>query len=417
MNRLFYSLAMRAAAPLGYGYLALSPRRRELLQRFRPAMPAGLGPAPLWIHACSIGEWSAAKPLIEAVQARWPGMPVLATVSTQSAMAMAITSPIPAAWFPFDHPRGVAGFFERADPRALILVETELWPGVLHEAARRGVPAAVVNGRISDKHLPRFAKMGSMGREMFASLRLAAVQGEAYAERFRSLGTPAANVHVTGSIKFDAAPCAPDAVKGAAIRAAAGWPADAPILVFGSTRPGDEALAMAAYRAARTVCPGLRLVVAPRHLDRVPEAAAAIDEPFQRRSEGAGAASAAPILLLDTMGELNAVYGTAALAVVGGSFYPGVEGHNPIEPAALGAPVVFGPRMRNFRDAAEALLARRAAVQCGDSEALPSAVAALLGPEGAEERARLAAAGPETAAAMRGATARTLDLMAPLLRR
>lgn len=414
MNRFVYSIAARAAAPLGYAYLAAS-RRRDLLQRFNPPIPDDVGAAPLWIHACSIGEWTAAKPLIESALRRWPDIPVLATVSTETAMAMARTSSVPVTWFPFDHPRTVANFFDRTAPRALILVETELWPGVLHEAERRGVPAAVVNGRISDKHLPRFTQMGSMGREMFASLRLAAVQGEAYAERFRSLGTSPEHVHVAGSIKFDAAPREADAVKGAEIRAAAGWPADAPILVFGSTRPGDEALAMTAYRAARAVCPGLRLVVAPRHLDRIEEAAAAIGEPFQRRSACAGGDPAAPILLLDTLGELNAVYGTAAAAVIGGSFYPGVEGHNPIEPAALGAPVLFGPRMRNFRDAAEALLESRAAVQCPSPDSLPAAVAALLGPACASERARMAAAGRETVAAMRGATERTLDLMAPLL--
>ena len=404
------------AAPFVALYLLLRPKYRPLLGRFRPRMPlppAGQRPRPLWIHACSVGEVNIARPIVEDVRNRWPDLPLLLTVSTVSGRDLArnVLPQVPLTWLPFDHPACVRPFQRKLDPRALVLLDTELWPCLISSLRLSAVPVILANGRISDKHFPRYKRLRGLLRPALEDLSAAAMQNEEYAGRIIELGARPECVNVCGSTKFDGARESVDLEKVAALRAECGFgPAD-PVIVFGSTRPGDEALAAACWASLRDVFPDLQIVIAPRHLDRLEEAAAPFSEPIKRRSR-AGVNSGARIFFLDTVGELVDFYALATVAVIGGSFSPGVNGHNPLESAALGVPTVFGPYMRNFIDPARELVALNGAVQTKPAE-LAAVLRRLL--ENPQQRAALAQNGREAVRKNQGAINRTLDLIEPFL--
>jgi len=416
MTQLLYNTATTLAAPLGAAYLACRPRYKPLLSRFAPTPPSACLPCPVWIHACPVGEFTVAKPFITAIEERWPGHKTLISVSTVTAHALAKDSPMAQhlMWFPFDQPNVVARTFNRINPRALLLIETELWPNVLRAADARDVPVAVVNARLSDKHFPRYRKWGAFARRMFNRLDLVCAQTDTHAQRFIDLGAPASAVHVTGNLKFDSVTATIDETQTNALRTECGINPENPVLVFGSTRPGDEQLAARCYEALLPRNPELRLIIAPRHVDRVPQVKSLLNKPATTLSQIRNGAKPDPtaIILVDTFGELTHVYSLATVAVVGGSFYPGVEGHNPLEPAALGVPALFGPFMANFHDAADALITAKGAIQVPSPEDLPAALQPVLEDPAAQrtfsENAR------QAVALQRGATIRTLDLLARL---
>lgn len=381
MSHLIYNAAWRAARPFLKRRIARDESTRPMCDRFHPALPETL-PNPVWVQACSVGEVNTALPLLAALQDIHGERGVLLTSSTVTGYARAGSAYRgPSAWFPFDHPASVRRFIDALNPRALVLVETELWPNVLRECERRGIPILVANARLSDKHYARYLRWRSLARPMFSALTAVGAQSETYAERFLQMGAAKPAVRVTGNLKYDAAPTAlPTTQQRQRIRASCGIPEQATLLVFGSTRPGDEALASACWSTLREELPGLHLVIAPRHVDRADEIAACFGEPVLRRSalQSGAVPSGERVLLLDTLGELNAFYAVASLAVVGGSFYPGVEGHNPLEPAGLGVPPVFGPHMGNFIEPAATLVAADAAVQVACPEDLYGALSGLL---------------------------------------
>ena len=421
-----YSAALSALAPFGALYLAARSRRRALLRRFWPSVPDP-GCEPIWIHACSVGELNTARGLLRALESRFPRRARALTVSTVSAMELARSNELNAAltWLPFDHPLCVRSFVRRLSPLALVIIETELWPSLLLETARAGVPIILVNGRLSDKHFARYSRYRSFFKPLLACLGAMGMQSGLYAERIESLGVDPARVTVTGNTKFDGA--GDSGRPGAELRREAGFPEDGPVVVFGSTRSGDEALAAACWAEWETRFPGLRLVVAPRHIQWAEEVEAAFGNRVLRWSKRSSRSKECPRfekdatvpsaddrgLILDTLGDLAAFYTIATVAVIGGSFYPGVEGHNPIEAAAAGAPVVFGPYMRNFLDASDVLTAAGGALQVGRPEDLSAALAELLRDESA-----CAAMGEKAKSAVtanQGATERTLDLIEPFV--
>jgi len=412
MNQFLYDIATTLAAPPAKAWLALSPRHRPLLARFSPPSTP-LAASPIWVHACSVGELGVAKPVLMGLRGRDADCPLLLTVSTRSAWEMASGMELPAtlAWFPVDQRGVVRRFFDHVDPSMLVLMETEIWPNVLHEAQRRNVPAIVLNGRISDKHMQRYAKLPRFFKQVFGRITAAGVQHSVYADRFQQLGLDATRVRITGNIKFDNVITAIDRDILQSLRATCGLETASPIIVFGSTRPGDEALAAECWNNWRQSFPSATLIVAPRHANRLSEAIAPFDEPILLRSQiVAGKAYANErILVIDTLGELTAFYALATVAIVGGSFYPGVNGHNPLEPAALGVPTVFGPYMRNFLDPAEALLQADAAIQVHTPGDLCAAVTSLL--NDAPRRASLASAAARAIEANQGALAKSLDLL------
>jgi 3-deoxy-D-manno-octulosonic-acid transferase len=353
--RLTHALATTLALPLFAGVVALVPHYRPLLRRMRPVVPP-FDTCPIWVHACSVGEINTAKPLLRGLRERYPDIPIVLSTSTVSGMGMAKDLPhhIVPSWFPLDQPSVVRRFLNRLQPRALVILETELWPGVIAACARRGIPVLIANGRLSDKHMRDYRRFGRLFRWMAAQLSGVATQDERSTDRFAELLVSPERIVVAGNLKFDGAPTRPDDTARHETRALFNLPSDAPVVVFGSTRPGDETLAHAAWQTLRSRVPNLVFLVAPRHLDRIDEAIRAFNGvPVLRRSQNPDteAIQETGMLVLDTIGELTRAYAAADVAVIGGSFHPGVEGHNPIEAAAQGVPVIFGPHMRNFREA------------------------------------------------------------------
>jgi 3-deoxy-D-manno-octulosonic-acid transferase len=412
----FYNTLMTCAAPLAALYLLLRPKYRPLLGRFRPRIllpPVRGRQRPLWIHACSVGEVNIARPIIEAAENRWPGLPLLLSVSTIGGrdLARSALPRIPLAWLPFDHPACVRPFLRKLEPRALVLLDTELWPALISSTRLAGHPVILANGRISDKHFPRYRRMRGFLGLAFEGLSAAAMQNDEYAGRIVELGARRDRVFVCGNTKFDGVRESVDPGKLEALRTQCGFGQADPVIVFGSTRPGDEALAASCWASLRNLAPNLRLIIAPRHLDRLDEALAPFNEPVRRRSQG-GNATGARVFFLDTVGELVDFYAMATVAVIGGSFSPAVNGHNPLESAALGVPTVFGPHMRNFIDPARELVAHNGAVQTTADE-LAAVVRRLI--ENPGERADLAQKGREAVRRNKGAIRRTLDLIEPFL--
>jgi len=305
----------------------------------------------------------------------------------------------------------------RFKPRLLLVAETELWPNLLHQAKVHGAQVLVANGRLTQRSLMRYRLLGRAFASVLEQVDLFAMQAEADAERLAALGARRARLVVTGNTKFDLAGDVAAAKQAAgALRHSLGWKAGTPVLVAGSTRPGEEILLLDAFRELRKALPQARLVLAPRHLERCDEVDALLKKnrwKRVRRSEGLSAADA-EVLLLDTLGELRGFYALACeagAAWVGGSFKD-FGGQNPLEPAAVGVPVFFGPSMRHFPEVAQALLEAGAAEQV-EPEKLVAATLMLLA-EPKERRRRGEAA--EAAVALRaGASQRNADLALRLL--
>ncbi|MBI4557395.1 MAG: hypothetical protein HY706_07425 [Candidatus Hydrogenedentes bacterium] len=412
MNLLWYDLLASVLAPFGAAWLAVSPRHRCLLARFHPPVPTFSGPV-LWVQACSVGEISVARPFLQALRSRWPDLSLLLTVSTVSGYRLASTAceGIPVTWFPFDHRVVVERFVRRARPRALVLIETELWPNVIRAAIRRRIPVLLVNGRMSDKHHKRYLQMRGFYRAMCQQLSAAGMQSDAYAERLLELGAKPTVVHVTGNIKFDGVATTVPEERRVHLRAEHGFSPDQPILIFGSTRPGDEALAARCFTSLCGAFPDLRLVIALRHPERASEVLALFGEPVLKRSDviAGRRPQGERIHLVDTLGELVCLYSIGTVAVIGGSFSPEVQGHNPLESAALAVPTVFGPCMGNFADPARVLIEASGARQVATAEELLPALKVLL--QNPDERAAMAARGRAAILGQQGAISRTLDLL------
>lgn len=414
---LYTALFSLAVIP-GALWLALTPRHRPLLARLRPPIPRQSA-QPLWVHACSFGEVRTVTPILKAIAAAWPEIPIVLTVSTVSGRNLANDTQSlrdSVTWLPFDHPWLMRAFIRRLRPRALVIVETELWPALLRETANARVPIAIVNGRLSDKHFARNQRFRSLLRPYLRHIDAAAVQDEIYRDRFAQLGVPTERITVTGSTKFDAAPNRSDLPDLNSLRAACGIPDHAPVLVFGSTRPGDEDRAAKCWQSLRETSPELRLVIAPRHPARLNEAIRPLPpQPYFMRSKAVAGIQGArePIIVVDTLGELTHFYALATVAVVGGSFSEDVQGHNPLEPAALGIATVFGPCMGNFTEAVRLLLDAQGAVQVGSDAALLDTLRELLA--NPQRRSEIAAAAQRAIDQNKGAIANTIKVLRPFL--
>ncbi len=340
---------------------------------------------------------------------------MLLTTSTISGrdLARKTLGDIPVAWLPFDILSAVRSFVRQLRPRVLVLVETEIWPNLVRETRGTGSPVVVVNARLSPRQFPAYRRFRWFFRPAFSLLSAVGAQNAVYADRFAALGTAPELVQVTGNMKFDAVRTEVDSRARLELRIGCGYGAETPVLVFGSTRSGDEALAARCWSVLRDRFPELRLVVAPRHNQRLAEALEPfVGEKVVLRSEvkAGGELRDSRILIVDTLGELVTFYSLATLVVVGGSFFPGVDGHNPLESAALGVATVFGPFMGNFPEAADALLARGGAVQVNGPEALCGTLERLLSDPHACRG--LGTLGRKAVLENRGATERNADLVA-----
>ncbi|HEY3120493.1 MAG TPA: glycosyltransferase N-terminal domain-containing protein, partial [Vicinamibacteria bacterium] len=329
------SAAFVAAAPF---YLWKGRRTGKYLRTFRerlgrlPPLNRG-GERSIWVHAVSVGEVLAVRGLVESLRRRFPGRRVFLSTTTVTGNTVARQSVATDGLFfaPFDWPGPVRRALEAVDPALLVLVETELWPNLIHEARRRGTRIALVNGRISPRSFPRYRRLRALLREVLEEVDLFLMQGEAHARRVREMGAPADRVRVLGNLKYDAPPAGSGGEAGGLIAAEAGRP----VWVAGSTARGEETLVLEAFRRARERVPSLRLVLAPRHPERFEEAAALVAAAGfhgARRSRlGAGGWREGDVLLLDTLGELAAAYAGATVVFVGGSLVA-AGGHNVLEP-------------------------------------------------------------------------------------
>jgi 3-deoxy-D-manno-octulosonic-acid transferase len=412
LPRIFYTLLWYLATPLILLRLMWRARhQREYLQhvgeRFGFYDNAAVPGPWLWVHAVSVGETRAAEPLISALQQRYPQHRILLTHMTPTGRAAGVSlfgDRVTRCYLPYDYPGAMARFLDRYRPVAGVLMETEVWPNLIHAATNRNVPLYLVNARLSERSLRGYQRSGALARDAMRGFYVIAAQSEADAARLRMLG--AERVNVTGNLKFDLEVPALQIEQGQALRRSVGA---RPVLLVASTREGEEALLLDAVQHA-----GLRdalLVIVPRHPQRFDEVAALIAArglAYQRRSAGDALVGDTAVLLGDSMGEMFMYYAACDVVLMGGSFLP-YGAHSLIEPCALGRPVIIGPSTYNFAEAAEAAVAAGAAVRVNDAaEAL---VLALKLATDAARVQRMAEAGLIFTAAHRGATQRVLELL------
>ncbi len=391
--------------------------RRGIGERFGGAAPWQGAVRPLWLHAVSVGEVMAAAPLARLLAARHPDVPLLASTTTETGRAVA-EQRIPAArfvFFPLDFGWSVRRALRGLRPRAVLLTETELWPNFLAGCDAAGIPAAVINGRISPRSFPRYRRIRPWFRRVLRHVRLFCMQSAADAERILALGAPAERVAVTGNLKYDL-PVPDHAGDRDAIRAGLGLPADCRLFVAGSIHRGEDEPVIEAYTVAASSHPDLCLLLAPRHPERLEEverAAARAGVPCVRRSRLPGETPRpGGAILLDTMGELAKLYAAASLVFVGGSLIPH-GGQNILEPAAYGRPVLHGPHMGNFSEMRDLFRTAKAALEVVDGRSLSEALRRLL--DDPAEADRMGRAGRAIVETQRGATRRTADLVGALL--
>jgi len=369
-------------------------------------------PAPggIWIHAVSVGEVQAVDPLVRHLKEHYPRLPLTITTSTPTGserVRLLFSETVFHVYCPYDLPGAVQRFVDKVRPCLLIMIETEIWPNLLAICEQRGIPALLANGRLSARSARGYARLGGFSRRVFAGISAVAAQSRADADRFIELGVPEQRVHVSGSIKFDMRIPASVQEQVQVLRRAWG---DRPVWVAASTHEGEDEQVLAAHRMILEKAPLALLVLVPRHPERFGKVAALIQRRgFQmaRRSRGQACDEQIQVFLGDTMGELLVFLGGADVAFVGGSLVR-VGGHNMLEAAAQGVPVLFGPHVFNFSGIARLLRDREAGVMVQDSEALGRQVSAWL--RDASERSRIGENGRQVVEENRGALQRLVAL-------
>ena len=352
--------------------------------RWRERLALGLPRQPghtVWIHAVSVGETLAAAPMIRELLDRHPDTPLVVTTTTPTGsdqVRKLFGDRVLHVYCPWDTPDAMARFFDAFKPALVLILETELWPNMAATAARRAVPVWLVNGRLSARSFRGYQKFGALVRPMLQRFAGLMVQTGTEAERFRQLGAPAGRVQVTGSVKFDLVLDEALRDNAAALRATLG---ERPVWIAASTHPGEEEQVLAAHKRIRAAHPDALLILVPRHPERfndIAEQVARTGMALVRRSSGEPVQKATQVYLGDTMGELLMLFGASDVAFVGGSLVP-LGGHNLLEPAAWGRPVLSGPHRFNFERVAELLEEQAALTTVDDAVSLAGAVSALLG--------------------------------------
>ena len=429
--RLLYTLAAYLLAPLYCAVLVWKGLRergywRDFAERF--GFGARTETSCLWVHAASVGEVQAAAPLIHQLRQRYPEIHLLVTTITpagRNRVHALFNDQVEARYLPLDLPGCVRRFFDRTVPRLAIFFETELWPNLYLECARRRVPLVLASARISPRSFGRYRRLAALFRESLSRGVVIAAQGADDAERFRSIGADPARVHVTGNIKFDLAVAPNVESHGAELRER--YAAGRPVWVAGSTHAGEEQMVLEAHRAVQRTHSDAMLVLVPRHPNRFADVAQWLTDTgvrFVKRSQvytlprnrgeprSLAADAQTEMLLVDTLGELLDFYAAGDVAFVGGSLVP-IGGHNLLEPAALGRPALTGPHTFNGQDVARLLIERGATRVVHDARELAGQVSAWLGDPA--ERQRIGAIGRATVEANRGALEQLLGLIEPML--
>jgi 3-deoxy-D-manno-octulosonic-acid transferase len=415
--RIIYNLLAYIAAPLAF-FNVLWRGIRDPAYRNGYAERFGFGPEQtgdgcIWVHAVSLGEVAAANSLVRALRARYPDLPLVLTTSTPTgarrARELFAAAGVIVRFGPYDLPGAVRRFFAAVKPRLAIFMETELWPNLYRECARRSVPRIIASARISTRSWPRYRRLRALLRPLLRGDVTVAAQTTDDAERFRFLGAPDQNVLVAGNLKFDIHIDPAVLTQGGLLRSEylqsrVAWTA-------GSTHAGEEEQLLDAHALVRAAVPDALLILVPRHPNRFDAVAALLTRRairFVRRSTGAAVPGDTEVVLVDTLGELLAFYAATQAAFVGGSLVP-VGGHNLLEPAALGIPLATGPFNNNAPDVAKLLLQTHAAVCVNDAQQLAAALSGWLAEP--SEGVRTGAIARGVVAANRGALQRILALV------
>lgn len=401
-------------------------RRREGIgERLGAIAPEKLAPLAgqevVWVHAVSVGETIAAKPLLAAIRKRFPGHGIVLSNVTETGheIAAGLADIDLAIYFPFDISFIVARTLRALKPSCIVIVETEIWPNLLRAARRAGVPVMLANGRISDRSFKGYTRFSRALRRVFPDFAALCMQSTEDARRIVAMGASSATVHVAGNLKYDIPFQQPAPETKQELRKKYSLPAGLPVFIAASTHHGEEEQVADAFRKLIAEGVTVSLVLVPRHPERAEEVSAILAArgiPFRLRSAlGAGPAALreGEALLVDTIGEMMDLYGASDLAFVGGSFVP-VGGHNVLEPVSRGLPVLFGPHMHNFREISGLLLERNGAIQVADGAQLAQVLRSLLA-EPSRCR-RLAENGAGLLAENTGATERHLEIMAGLFK-
>ena len=419
-----YSALLLAALVLGAPYWLL---RMATSGRYRAGLAGRLGWVPrqlrtavagrevVWVHAVSVGEVMAATQLIRelgAVRPKWM-IAVSTTTATGQRLAKQRLPELPVFYLPLDFAFVVRRYLKALRPKMLVLMESELWPNLILECAKAGVPMAVVNARVSDRSLPRYLKLRRLWRPLLEKISLFLAQSEETAERLVRIGAPAERVRMTGNLKYDLRESRESEL---VTMLRAHLPAGARVVVCGSTLEGEERVLLEAWPAILAAEPDAVMVLAPRHPDRFAAVAGMVEDggfALVRASEfrqQAIAVAAGSVFLLDTIGDLAAMYSLGVVAFVGGSLQP-AGGHNPLEPARFGVPVLMGPSFENFREIVGVLQAHNA-IRIVSTAHFGDALMAMLE---SKEALAMGARGREIFEAQSGATARTVQSLLELL--
>lgn len=422
------SMAGHAGRLIGTGLAPVLPLWLRLRARQGKEIPERLGERRglgarrprgplLWLHAASVGESLSLIPLLAALAERAPELHFLLTTGTVTSASL-LRQRLPAAlagrvthrFVPLDVPRWASAFLDGWRPDAAVFVESELWPNLTAALAQRGIPAALVNARLSPRSARLWRWAPGLAQEMLGRFRLVVAQSEDDAARLRALG--ARDAAFWGQLKAAAEPPPADPAELARLRAVIGT---RPIFLAASTHAGEEAVALEAHRILRARLPDLLTVIAPRHPQRGDQVAALITPlAFTRRSEGGLPGPEQEVYLVDTLGEMGLFFRLAGVALVGATLVP-KGGHNPLEPAQLGCPILLGPYTDHVRETAESLFAAGGALRVADAATLAEAALTVLTDSGrAQAMSRAAADVAADAAQLPGRLAvAILDMMSP----
>jgi 3-deoxy-D-manno-octulosonic-acid transferase len=376
---------------LPFLWLVSEKRRANLLQRLGwcIGIKQQIGPRkPVWIHALSVGEVKSAFPLVMAVNAYFPDTPIVFTASTRTGYDTARTlfcrtvSPLVSqlAYFPFDLPWAVARVRRRIDPAWVCLVETDLWPGFLHAMARKKIPVVLANARLSRRAFDGYRRLGPATSLFLSGLTHVLAQTRRDLERFKSLGVSESRLTLTGNIKFDQPVKPLDDAERTALEKWFYLTDTHRLWIAGSTHPDEEFQLWEIFQQVRQRIPGLKLLLAPRDPARCVQVAREISKKGGTPvllSATRNLPEDAEVMLLDCLGVLADAYAVCDVAFIGGSLVP-CGGHNPLEPAMFGKPVLFGPHMEDFAEVADLLAARKGAVQVANAESLACHLTDLL---------------------------------------
>jgi 3-deoxy-D-manno-octulosonic-acid transferase len=418
---LLYAIASYVLFLVGMPFLFSHPKLRHgipvRLGLFKPSFDRGRGTPRVWLHGASAGDLLSLQPMMKALRERLPGCCIVVTTITNSGLAMARKKLVEAdvvAYAPYDLPGATRRAVAALAPDLMVLEYTEIWPNLIRAARKAGVRIALTNGRFNPRKMSRYRALFRAIGNPLRAIDLFLMRSDEEAERVLALGAAPDRVWVTGNTKFDALVL--DRPSGdEALREQMGLDPSAPVLIAGSTHEGEEELIFGVYRDLLAEHPRLRLVVAPRYLERagrILSLAAEAGLGARLRSAGSAAGSA-QVTVLDTIGELAAAYRLGTLVFVGGSFVTR-GGQNILEPAGQGRPVLFGPHMENFKDSVQ-VLQGRGGIQVGTPEQLRRVAGELLGRP--DRLAELGALAREAVLAVRGASSRNVEHMLRLVPR